>query len=819
MMKKNKISISIHKPLVLFLILLILATSGCNLKTSNGNLDSSTQGVLITDSVDVHFSIKLPTPLNSGETLALEILDEVTGIPYNSRLYPMQFTSELTYSLDLIVPEMSVIKYRYQRIGTAITPEVTANGDAVRYRLVYIHGETTVSDVFQGWQGTKAEIETGSLSGIVVEEATQQPLADILVSIGGNLTFTDANGQFRINEIAPGVQNIVFYGMDGHYETYQQGAAIVGGLNTKANVQLATQSLVQVNFRVTPPNDALGIPVYLAGNLIQLGNTFTDLNGGMSLKPKQMPMLTLQDDGSLWLTLDLYSGTDLRYKFTLGDGYWNAERTSTGEFNVRQLIVPDHSVTLDLAISSWRTPDFSPITFDITIPPETNPGDEKYIQLKSGSWTEPLPLWPLGSGKYIFILFSPFETSVPVTYRFCRNEDCTQALNAESLVNESSVLPADSDQSIELTLSTWQNWEPINQPAEVVAADIPVKGASYQTWVELSPEMTPAWHTYAPLGISTLSEIRANTVLLSPQWFISTENDSLSPVIGKTPFNSDLLSLMASINTMGMSTGLYPRVGPTEDIQTFWMSESHSDTWWQEWFTSYRLFILNYAQIAAQSQAEWLVIGGKDVMMAFPDGVFAEGSASDVPEDFDDQWLQLISQIRSIYSGQLVWAANAQASLDPLPHFIDMFDAVYVSIDGPIANTTDPTASDLYYSFLSIINSQVYEVYETVQKPVIVGLAYPSVDSASSGCMLIDLDCSNDGIFLPDEINGRAINLDEQVAIYNAAFPAAANQDWISGIAIRGYDPTVVLLDGSSSIAGKPALEVIWYWFSGLLPE
>jgi hypothetical protein len=118
-----------------------------------------------------------------------------------------------------------------------------------------------------------------------------------------------------------------------------------------------------------------------------------------------------------------------------------------------------------------------------------------------------------------------------------------------------------------------------------------------------------------------------------------------------------------------------------------------------------------------------------------------------------------------------------------------------------------------------VINSQVYDVYESTQKPIIVGLAYPSVTGAASGCSLLDYECSNDGIFLNDEVAEFSVNLDEQVLIYNATLSILADQEWINGIAIKGYDPTIIKLDGTSSITGKPAFDVIWYWFSGLMPE
>ena len=822
-MKKTTIKLVSFQVLLLsFFLISILSISGCNLNLNKGDdsvSDLTDPDELITPSIEALFTVVLPAPVSDSESVVLEVVDEVTGLPFNSRIYQMAGEKGQEYSVKVSFPEGSVVKYRYLRIGASITPEVTSAGNEVRYRLLFVNGDTSTTDILQNWQGSINASETGSLSGTVVDQATQMPLADILVSAAGNLTFTDANGHFNIHGIIPGVHNVVFYAMDGAYQTYQQGASIVSSITTPANVALPSRPLVQVTFHLAAPNDALGIPVYMAGNILQLGNTFSNLNGGMSIKPKRMPLMTLQEDGSFLLTLDLPAGMDLRYKFTLGDGYWNAERDANGAFTVRQLIVADHSVTLDLNVASWRSPGVQPITFNITIPPENDPGDEKYIQLKAGSWTEPLPLWPLGNGNYIYILFSPLDTTTPIAYRFCRNEDCLQGLDAGSLISEAIIQPADTAQSIQVTLAEWQNWHPITTPTEVVAADIPVRNVSYQTWIELSPEMTPAWKIYGPMGISALADKGVGTIIISPEWFISSDSNTLAPSIGETPFKSNLVDLLGNIESNNMETGFFPRIAPTNTVQTFWFSQEHSAEWWREWFTSYRQFILNYAQIAAEAQVNWFVIGGKDVMPVFPGGVFADGSASDIPDDFDDLWLQLISDIRSIYSGNLVWATNAQVSLDPLPNFLSSVDAVYITIDGPIGFSENPTLDELSYNFQVIVNSQVYDVYESTQKPIIIGLAYPSVTGAFSGCSLLDYDCSNDGIFITEEIAEFSLNLDEQVSIYNVTLPILANQEWINGIAIRGYDPTIIKLDGTSSITGKPAFDLVWYWFSGLMSE
>ena len=103
--------------------------------------------------------------------------------------------------------------------------------------------------------------------------------------------------------------------------------------------------MVTVNFTLSLPSDTIqNTPIRLAGNLYQLGNTFGDLEGGLSTVATRMPVFSLQPDGSFALSMMLPVGADIRYKYTLGDGFWNAEHNTDGSFVLRQLIVPASSI-------------------------------------------------------------------------------------------------------------------------------------------------------------------------------------------------------------------------------------------------------------------------------------------------------------------------------------------------------------------------------------------------------------------------------------------------------------------------------------------
>ena len=112
----------------------------------------------------------------------------------------------------------SVVKYRYLRIGSASeVPEATLSEGEVRYRLFSVTAESIVTDSVQMWQDAPlaADTVTGQVTGQVTSAENGAPLSDILVSVAGLLTFTDANGHFFLDGIAPGIQNIVFYAING----------------------------------------------------------------------------------------------------------------------------------------------------------------------------------------------------------------------------------------------------------------------------------------------------------------------------------------------------------------------------------------------------------------------------------------------------------------------------------------------------------------------------------------------------------------------------------------------------------------------------
>lgn len=816
-MKSNNESPFLDSKLLNKLLLLLILPSllfGCNYPTTNNIIKqdrSQSLSQYSTPYQDIQFNLSLPQPLSSDEKINLVILDEVTGLPYNRQEYEMAAHEENNYTLNLSIPMFSIIKYRYEKVGEKILAEKQANGQDVRYRMYLVKESGVVNDFLSSWDSHNPTTSTGRFEAIVSDHETGAPLPDILVSAGGQLNFTDSNGLINFYGLPPGTHNILFYAVNGEYQTFQQGAVISEGKKTPAEIKLSPNKAVEVTFSVTPPNDAIGAPVYLAGNFSQFGNTFTDLQGSMSIDPNRMPLLTPQEDGKLTRTVTLYGGTDFRFKFTLGDGYWNAEINSDSELLTRQLIVPDQNITLELNIATWRAPAFQPITFETFIHPEIGNSGERYIQFKKDQWTEPIRLWPLGDGNYLYILYAPFEITTPITYRVCLTKPCDSEYSNHLISDSNQIEPSDKPLTRSISVDNWL-LPPLSDSEENIAeAVFPYKTNSFHTVIELSPEMTPRWDSFMPAGIEQIKEINSDAIIFSPQWSQNQNSGFLQPELGKTPFSFELINYIEEAHSQTLDVGLFPQFIPEKYNNNSLDWAEQNDAWRGEWFDSYRRFILSYTKLADISEVDCLIIGGRFVLPALP-----EANPVYLQESLEKDWRSLIMDIREEYKGKLIWAVNAGTQMDPLPPFIDLFDEIYISIESPLTTGSSPTFEQIAYGFTRIIDNLIYEVYRSTLKPITIAIAYPSIEGGPQGCALLNNNCQNDGLFIKEELSDYDINVDQQALIYNAILPVAASREWITGISTRGFIPFGNSADPSSSISGKPAQDVIEYWYQGL---
>ena len=161
------------------------------------------------------------------------------------------------------------------------------------------------------------------------------------------------------------------------------------------------------------------------------------------------------------MTLSLPSGADIRYKYTLGDGFWNSEQTSAGQFRIRQLMVPETDQVIDEKVDTWKSGSSAPITFEVKVPDNTPPSDTLSIQFNPFGWMEPIPMWSLGNNRWLYTLYGPQNLLSSLSYRYCRNDQCgsaddsaTQGLNPAGSPVNISLLP----QNFQDEIRSWAWW-------------------------------------------------------------------------------------------------------------------------------------------------------------------------------------------------------------------------------------------------------------------------------------------------------------------------------------------------------------------------
>lgn len=772
------------------------------------------------------FRVSLPQELPAGDSLLLIFMDEVTGLSLNSTSYTMQALDSTHYFAIIPAAIGSVLKYRYQRTGTTFAQEHTSDGRAVRYRLYVVGGPAEVNDLVSRWTDTEFKGPSGRISGKVTDASNGKPLPNVLVTAGGEQTLTSSDGAYLLEGLPPGVHNLVAYTLDGSYQPFQQGATVAQESATPASLPLQPARFVKVTFNVSVPEKTLmGIPVRLAGNLYQLGNTFADLAGGVSTLAMRMPVLTPQENGRYSLTLSLPSGADIRYKYTLGDGLWNAEHTSGGSFRLRQLIVPDSDIVLNDTVATWSSGNSAPITFNITVPTETPAGDHVSIQFKPAyGWTEPLPMWGVpNSNRWIFILYSPLDTLGAIGYRYCRNEQCgsadnisTMGMNANSPTVNTSLLA----ETIDDPVTHWAWIQPSAGAVTVPNTTVRVMPQGFVTSIELQPSYQPSWQPLMASAFADIQSMHANQVTLTPTWTFTRQNlPVLEPVTGRDPLWPDLIADASLAKDLGLSLSYFPTPVFPGGAEKWWSGADRDFSWWNAWFDRYRTFLIHHADLAQQTGAASFIIGGDWAAPCLPAGTLADGSSSNVPDDAEARWRILIAEVRQHFTGKLLFALPFVDTLEA-PPFLDAVDQVYLLWSAPLSTVPGASAETMAGEAGTLLDSQVLPLSLQMGKPFIIAISYPSASAASTGCILLPSGVcqSFEGLARPNnDIPDVLLNLDEQAVLYSAVLLAVNQRDWIAGVSSRGYYPPAALQDKSTSVHGKPAASSLWYWYPRML--
>jgi len=775
----------------------------------------------------VIFNVQLPPNINYG-TIYLDILDEVTGLALNPTEYQMQKVANDQYTVKAQFATGSMIKYRYvHKIKSDSAPaiEYTSNIKQVRYRLYNVNGSGVVHDIVSAWIDNPYHGPIGRIQGQVLNVATKAPLPNILVTADGLQTFTASDGSYILEGLPPGIHNLVAYSLDGSYQPFQQEARVDVGAVTPAPLSLTPSTFVNVVFVLhTPDLNNTDPPIRMVGNISQLGNTFSDLEGGTSILPTAAKQLVKVGESQYGLNLSLPIGLDLRYKYTLGDGFWNSELNPDGSFRLRQIIVDGKHPVIEDWVDPWQDTHFGPINFSVSVPVNTPVSDTISIQFRTFDWMVPIPMVKVDATHWDYKLYSPLNIVGNVGYRFCRNEQCGIADDSATRGNSVGGWPFSPSligQDFEDEVSNWAWWNPGNG-LQFNLKNVNRRDKTFWGGIEFLQNYEPSWQSHLKTAVQDAQKTGANWLVLTPTWTFDRNNPPVLQIVpGSDPFWPDLVEMANLMNQANVNVAIYPSMNFTQDSATWWQNGTRDSDWWQIWFDRYHTFVLNFADFASQNNVGALILGGPDIFPALPGDKLANGSPSGVPQDANDRWTQLIKDIRIHYKGQVIWALPYPDGIKSPPSFLAGVDQIYLLWSSRLTSSNNPTQSALTKQIGQELDANVKPFINTINKPVILALKYPSVSGSASGCLSNDQNCRwVDELDQPNPDNpGFQVNLQAQVDIYSAFLQAVNQRSWVDGIVSRGYYPPAALQDKSSSIHGKPTAELLQAWFSLMLPK
>ena len=264
----------------------------------------------------------------------------------------------------------------------------------------------------------------------------------------------------------------------------------------------------------------------------------------------------------------------------------------------------------------------------------------------------------------------------------------------------------------------------------------------------------------------------------------------------------DLADLIQLAKESGFTVGLYPRLDFSMDSAEWWKNSKRDALWWQQWYQEYERFAISYTQFAANNKVDQLILGGVDVSASLPGGVETTIDNKGTPKNADQLWEALLQKINQYYQGLILLALPIEESELPEYTFYDQIDGFYLQLQ-PAA---DISTSYDQQTVENTLNNIVVNLQRSLNdKQFFTGLNAPALSAD-------DFTCPSADCLISPRASAYAtypVDLAAQLDFYRTYLSALSQRSWVQGISSRGFFPVVKLHDFSSSIYGKPAMQLL----------
>ncbi len=307
------------------------------------------------------------------------------------------------------------------------------------------------------------------------------------------------------------------------------------------------------------------------------------------------------------------------------------------------------------------------------------------------------------------------------------------------------------------------------------------KGVVYTSWsrTELGTEVSDRTLEY-------LKELGVRHLGIMVVWFQdSIEESIIFPDSKDTPEDKALIHAINKAHSLGMKVMLKPHV----DVRTGqWRGDIIPS---EEWFASYKHYLIHYGRLAARYNVELFSIGTELVNTTLP--------------NWQTQWEDIIKELREIFSGYLVYSANWDEY--KTVNFWDKLDFIGIDAYFSLTAKKDPTKEELIAAWQRIaleIDGWLKE--KQLNKPVIfTEIGYCSADGTNIQPWSV---LSN--------LSEEFIDQEEQADCLEAMLVVSSTYSWFRGFYWWNYFPQERWSPLGYIIRGKAAEEILFDWLSRL---
>lgn len=256
--------------------------------------------------------------------------------------------------------------------------------------------------------------------------------------------------------------------------------------------------------------------------------------------------------------------------------------------------------------------------------------------------------------------------------------------------------------------------------------------------------------------------------------------------------DSALLQRFKLVHDAGFKVFVKPHIWIHAPTEGKWRSDIYpnSEENWKLWKKSYREFIIRYANLAQQANAEMYCIGTELTRLSIEKPLF---------------WDSLITEVRAVYKGKITYAANWYEEYEKIP-FWDDLDYIGIQAYFPLVDNKSPDVQQISNGWTKYL-STMEAIHKKYNKRILfTELGYKSTaDSAAKPWEWVDNPKSHN----------KSLSYETQVNCYQAFFDTVWEKDWFAGVHLWQFradyasDNHSASYDLDFSPLGKPAEGII----------